>query len=205
MSTRGLSVVATRSLFQEGDGSSILTSPQQLKVIECQFEEISHIFERYPYKGSHMGGGISFCLALRFGDTIMGGAVIGNPRHERSYPGALDIRRLACKDEAPKNTESYFLSKIVWYVKKYNLADSLITYADPSVGHKGTIYRAANFTLVGETTESKQVFWKGKRYHPRSLSIERPYSHELREAVKRGEATIQTTEPKLVYEYKIKR
>jgi hypothetical protein len=115
----------------------------------------------------------------------------------------LEIRRMACLEEAPKNTESYFLAKIIWKLRKDKACDRVLSYSDGSVGHVGTIYKAANFKCVGNTGPSVHVFWKGVRYHPRSLTIERPYSHRLREAVKTGEATIETMKPKSVWIYDI--
>ena len=76
-------------------------------------------------------------------------------------------------------------------------------YSDKTVGHSGTIYKAANFKNIGETTPTKYVEWKGKTYHPRSLSIERPYSYELIEAVKTGDAIVQTGLPKIIWLYEI--
>lgn len=130
---------------------------------------------------------------------------MGLPRHSKKYPGYLEIRRMACLDDAPKNSESYFLGKVIWWIKKNKLAGGVLSYADMSVGHLGTIYKAANFKCIGETSPSKHVFWNGKRYHPRSLTIERPYSHELRKAVKEGTAIIETGKPKNIFIYEVKR
>lgn len=58
-----------------------------------------------------------------------------------------------------------------------------------------------NFKLIGQTAESKHIFWKGKRYHPRSLTIDRPYSKRLNEAVSDGSAVIQQGQAKNVYAY----
>ncbi len=202
MRKRDDSVNGSMTLFQSVGGGSTPTSSHKYRVVECKFRDIRHIFEEFHYKGGHMGGGISFCLALV--DTngiIVGGSVIGKPRHEKKYEGSVEIRRMACLDECPKNTESYFLSKIIWYVRKNTEFKSVISYSDMSVGHKGTIYKAANFKMIGKTSASKHVFWKGIRYHPRSLTIERPYSYELRKAIKTGEATIETGEPKNIFIY----
>ena len=192
-------------LFQQVDGGPLPTSPLHCRVELCDFEEIINVFDRYHYKKSHMGGGISFCMALKFKGRIMGGAVVGQPRHSGNYPGLLEIRRLACIDDAPKNSESYFLSKIIWWIKKEKLAGGVLSYADMSVGHVGTIYKAANFKCVGETSRSNHVFWKGKRYHPRSLTIERPYSYLLRKAIATGEAVLEEGLPKKIYIYQIDR
>ena len=192
------------SLFQSEDGGSIPTSTHKYRVYKCSFSDIRHIFEQYHYKGGHMGGGISFCLALMDGECVVGGMVFGSPRHEKKYSEkgkVIEIRRMACLDECPKNTESYFLAKALWYTRKFTDIKRVISYSDKSVGHKGTIYKAANCKLIGETKESKHVFWNGVRYHPRSLTIDRPYSYKMREAIKTGEAYIETGEPKLIFEY----
>lgn len=199
-------VAGNISLFQSEIGGSIPTSTHQYKVYKCEFADIHHVFQQFHYKGGHMGGGISFCLALMDGFRIVGGMVFGPPRHEEKYSKkgkVIEIRRMACFDECPKNTESYFLAKALWFLKKNTDIKRVISYSDKSVGHFGTIYKAANFKLIGETAPSKHVFWKGVRYHPRSLTIERPYSHKLRKAVETGEATIETGDTKLIFEYNL--
>ena len=194
------------SLFhKEDEGSNPIRS---LKVFPCKFSDIRHLFEKYHYKGGHMGGGISFCLKLVNDDfEIIGGMVFGKLRHDKHYSGGvkkiLEIRRMACEESAPKNTESYFLSKAVWYCKNNVDVEEIISYSDMSVGHKGIIYKASNFELIGETKPTKHVFWNGVRYHPRSLTIDRPYSYRLREAVKTGEANIEIGKPKLIFKIKI--
>jgi hypothetical protein len=35
------------------------------------------------------------------------------------------------------------------------LADALISYADPNVGHKGGVYRAASWVYLGQSEESR--------------------------------------------------
>lgn len=197
------------SLFHsEDDGSIPIFS--HYRVYECKFKDIRHIFEQYHYKSGHMGGGISHCLALVKDDIIVGGVVIGKPRHEKKYSKngqvkVVELRRMACLDECPKNIESYFLGKTHWWLKKNTDIERVISYADQSVGHVGTIYKASGYKLIGETAKSKHVFWDGVRYHPRSLTIDRPYSYRLRKAVETGEAVVEIGEPKLIYEYIIKR
>ena len=80
-----------------------------------------------------------------------------------------------------------------------------IAYLKTIVGHVGTIYKAANFKLIGQTAASKHVVWKGKRYHMRSLTIDRPYSYKMREGLETGETVVKTGAPKLIFEYLIKR
>lgn len=210
MSKCGDGLMVEHSLFQARGSGSNPTSPLQFRLVKISFSAVSDIFKQFHYKGGHMGGGISFCFGLQCGIYFWGGAVIGKPRHEQAHNesgklNVLDIRRLACDDAAPKFTESYFLGKIIWWLKKNTDCDKVITFADRSVGHTGTIYRASNFRLVGETQPTKHVFWNGQRYHPRSLTIDRPYSFQMREAIKTGDARIETGLPKTIWSYDIKR
>jgi hypothetical protein len=169
----------------------------------CRFSDIRHIFEEYHYKKGAMGGGISICFAMFIKNKLVGGSVMGKPRHEKKYKNCIDIRRMACLDDAPCNSESWFLSQIIKWCASNTDYNYVLSYSDKTVGHNGTIYRAANFKNIGETTPTKYVDWNGKIYHPRSLSIERPYSHELRNAVKTGDAIVHTGLPKIIWLYEI--
>lgn len=174
-------------------------------VKECRFSDIRHIFEEFHYKKGHMGGGITTCFSMFIDGKLFGGAVLGIPRHSGAYPNAIDIRRMACVDDAPKNSESYFIGQIKKWVRDNTTYNSILSYSDKTVGHQGTIYMASGFTCVGETAASKYVEWEGKTYHPRSLSIDRDYSYRMREDVKNGKAVIKTGLPKKIWLLEVKR
>lgn len=169
----------------------------------CKFKDIRHIFEQYHYKKGAMGGGISVCFAMFINGKMVGGSVLGKPRHEKKYKKCIDIRRMACLDKAPFNSESWFLSQIIKYCASNTDYDYVLSYSDKTVGHLGTIYKAANFKNIGFTKPTKYVIWGDKTYHPRSLSIDRPYSYALREAVKTGEAEVKTGLEKTIWIYEI--
>ena len=169
----------------------------------CNFSDIRHIFEEYHYKKGAMGGGISVCFAMFIENELVGGSVLGKPRHEKKYKKCIDIRRMACLDSAPCNSESWFLSQIIKWCASNTDYNYVLSYSDKTVGHSGTIYKAANFKNIGETAPTKYVEWGEKTYHPRSLSIDRPYSYKLREAVKTGEAVVKTGLPKIIWIYEI--
>lgn len=152
-----------------------------------------------------MGGGITTCFALYVDGVLSGGAVLGLPRHTGAYPNSIDIRRMACLDSSPKNSESYFIGQIKRWVRDETEFDSILSYSDMTVGHKGTIYAASGFAEVGKTAASKYVLWNGKTYHPRSLSIDRDYSYKMREDVKNGKAEVKTGLPKTIWLLRVKR
>jgi hypothetical protein len=175
----------------------------QCEIRTCKFSDIRHIFEGYHYKKGAMGGGISVCFAMFINENLVGGSVMGKPRHEKKYKNCIDIRRMACLDESPSNSESWFLSQIIKWCASNTDYNYVLSYSDKTVGHTGTIYKAANFQNIGETTPTKYVEWNNKVYHPRSLSIDRPYSHQLRQAVQNGEAIVQVGLPKIIWMYEI--
>ena len=176
---------------------------RRYKVKICKFKHIRHIFENHHYKKGAMGGGISVCFAMFEGDNLVGGSVLGLPRHNKKYKNCIDIRRMSLLEETPSNSESWFLSQIIKWCGSNTDYDYVLSYSDKTVGHIGTIYKASNFKNVGETTPTKFVEWGDKVYHPRSLSIDRPYSYKLREAVKSGEAVVKTGLPKVIWIYEI--
>lgn len=169
----------------------------------CKFSDIRHIFHEFHYKKYNMGGGISICFAMFLNGVLVGGSVLGKPRHEKKYKNCIDIRRMALIDSSPCNSESYFLGQIIKWVTCNTNYENVLSYSDMTVGHSGTIYKASNFKEIGLTSATKYVDWGGKIYHPRSLSIDRDYSYKMREAVENGEAEVKTGLPKRIWIYPI--
>ncbi|NPV30575.1 MAG: hypothetical protein HPY58_13205 [Firmicutes bacterium] len=64
----------------------------------------------------------------------------------------LELSRMVLLDECPRNSESRVLALAARWIRQH-LPDifRLIAYADPGQGHKGTIYRAVGWRLVGMT------------------------------------------------------
>lgn len=85
-----------------------------------------------------------------------------------------ELGRLWVADTEPCNTESWFIARAVRYVKRFHReVVALVSYADPSVGHEGIIYRAANWLRDGRTDEGRQTprfdyEADGKRFSRRS-------------------------------------
>ncbi len=71
----------------------------------------------------------------------------------------LSLSRLVLVNAQP-NDASWFISRSVKLLPpRYH---TLVTFTDPAVGHSGTIYRAAGWTELGETTKAKQWAIDGK-------------------------------------------
>lgn len=68
-----------------------------------------------------------------------------------------ELARLYMLDEIPKNAETWMIGRSVRYIKKHHKdIGKLVSYADPSVGHSGTIYKAANWAKDGRTDDERK-------------------------------------------------
>lgn len=69
-----------------------------------------------------------------------------------------ELARLWVDDAEPRNTESWFLARTVALVRRTCPSiRCLVSYADPSVGHQGTIYKAANWHYDGHTDAERKT------------------------------------------------
>ncbi len=83
----------------------------------------------------------------------------------------LVLSRLWLSDELPPNSESYVLGVVLRALRKQTRVSFLVSYADPSQGHLGTIYQATNWLYTG-LSEAMPLYdsGDGKARHSRSLS-----------------------------------
>tara|TARA_Y100000296_G_C5086078_1_gene212456 strand:- start:70 stop:768 length:699 start_codon:yes stop_codon:yes gene_type:complete len=92
--------------------------------------------------------------AILYGHPV-GFRVVKSISDELENGDVLEIRRLWIEDGYGKNIESYVISQTLKMVKKYSPQTKIvISFADPSVNHKGIIYRACNFYYQGENPSS---------------------------------------------------
>ena len=116
----------------------------------------------------------------------------------------LELRRLVCIDDTPKNTESYFIGQTFKLLKRDTDMEVIVSFADQHHGHTGVIYKATNFDYLGETAKGRILMVDGKETHSRSLNqIKRPYGRELNRRYKAGDENIfwKKTNPKHIYLY----
>lgn len=105
---------------------------------------------------------------------------------------AWELSRLWITDAMPKNTETWFIAQTIhWLQRNRPDVELLVSYADPSWGHTGTIYRAGNWTGDGMTDEDRKtprfdLVCEGKKYGrashvPQGKAVERlPRSSKYR-------------------------
>ena len=120
---------------------------------------IQEFIHKHHY--SHNTNGIQGleCFALfapgHFGIPKMVGAMMyaipSMPNTAKAYnpinpDRCVELRRLVCIDDTPKNTESFFIAQTIkWLKQNPSNIKMLLSYADPEQMHLGTIYQATNW------------------------------------------------------------
>ena len=118
----------------------------------------------------------------------------------------IELRRLCCIDDTPKNTESYFIGKTLKWLLRNTSIKKVISYADNTYGHRGVIYQASNFKHLGKTAKGRVIMWQGKRYHDKTIRTKykgelKPFAKRVKEALEKGEAYYEETKGKEIYLY----
>lgn len=126
----------------------------------------------------HKWPGVPTCvLGMWDGILLVGLCVFALPPRETSvrYGGETwELARLWIKDEVPRNAETWLIAQAIKHIKRIHTeVKMLVSYADPSAGHSGTIYRAGNWTQDGRTDEGRKtpridyICW-GRKYSRRA-------------------------------------
>lgn len=139
--------------------------------------------------------------------TLPSGPTAGQSYCPESPDKVLELRRLVCIDDTPKNAESFFISRTLKWLKRNTDNVLILSYADPVQGHAGTIYKASNFDYVGRSQGGTMLEVDGKLVHGRSLTINRPYAKVLQERMKAGDPNVKIikTEPKHLFSYRLRK
>lgn len=113
----------------------------------------AHYIGRWP--ASHL-----LVLGLRRKSEVLGVITYSEPHREiieRFGLETWELSRLWIHDSVPKNAETFLIGRSIRYIKKTHAnIRTLVSFADPEVGHSGTIYRASNWKE--EEHGSKNLF-----------------------------------------------
>ena len=182
----------------------------------CERKEIKEFIETWHYSQSINGLQSSHCFKLLHNKEIIGAAIFGGlamhnqwKRFSDNQLNVIELRRLCCIDETPKNTESYFIGKMLKWLAKNTDYKIVVSYADAQYGHEGTIYKASNFKQLDFRKGAKVIDWNGKHYHDKSLRTKyngklKPFAVRLQEALNTGEAYYVETKGKFTYIYNLR-
>ena len=180
-------------------------------------KSVKNFIEKYHYSrninGLHSDYQFGLYTEGNFGLPKMIGAMLyGTPsmpdtaaKYNPINPNrCMELRRLVCIDDTPKNTESYFIGKTLRWLKQNTDIEVIVSFADQHYGHSGTIYKASNFEYLGETGSARVLMVDGREMHTRSLNQTlRPYGRELKRRYEDGDPNIffKKRKPKHIYTY----
>jgi hypothetical protein len=103
---------------------------------------------------------VLLCLMMLRDGRPVGCIIYSAPPREadKRYGGKTwELARLYLLDEVPKNAETWLIAQSVKWIKRNNRdVQHLLSYADPSAGHSGTIYKAANWRQDGRTDDERK-------------------------------------------------
>ena len=190
---------------------------KDFKVELCERKEIKDFIEKWHYSKSINGLMSDYCFKLTYNGEIIGAMIYGGlgmanvwKKYAERKEDILELRRLCCIDNTPKNTESYFIAKTLKWLLRNTNVKMVISYADPEYGHKGTIYKASNFEYLGRTAKGRIIIYNGKRYHDKAIRTKykgelKPFARELKKALENGQAYYKETEGKYIYLYDLEK
>lgn len=186
-------------------------SVKNFLVIPCARQTIDAFIEHWHYSKNVNGIKTDYCFKLCDGTTMIGAMMYGKlsmaevwKKYVKEEKDLLELRRLCCIDETPKNTESYFIGATLKWLKKNTSVKKIISYADTTYNHNGTIYKATNFKHLGFTKAGKVIFYNDKLYHDKTIRTKyngqlKPFALKILNALKSGQAKYINTKPKHIY------
>lgn len=178
-----------------------LHKPKEISIVDkdklvmkpISYQLAKQIIEENHY--SHTIPMTKICLGFFIDDWITGAIVYGHGVTNDLYASiadgldetnCLELTRLFSFDWCGKNFESCMIGKSIRYIKQnYPDIKCLVSFADETYGHIGTIYQATNWIYTG-TTNGGNIYLddKGNKIHPRTIGHKRllydrvPYGEE---------------------------
>ena len=187
---------------------------QNLTVVKVDRKYIKDFIEKYHYSHSINGCITDYCYALMSNNLMIGAMFYGRMAMRNQWrkfsddeKKVIELRRLVLIDEAPKNTESFFIAKSLKLLSSDWRSDGVVvSYADKEYGHSGIIYKASNFVMVGELSGAKVINFLGKLYHDKAIRTKykgklKPFAKRLKDSLKSGIAVYKKTAGKFCYVY----
>jgi len=181
------------------------------KVMPIDRDSARVLVEKYHYSKSLNGVMSRFCFGLFCGNELIGAAVyagLGMANAWKKYADnpddVIELRRLVCVDEAPKNSESRLVGMSLRWLRQNTDIKKVVSYADPNHGHQGIIYKATNFKYLGLTSSGKVIEYQGKQWHDKAIRTKyngklKPFAVKLKQALENGDAVYRKTQGKHIY------
>ena len=115
------------------------------------------------------------CFGLFEKEKMLGVLIFGTPPSPSLLKGVcgpeesgnvIELSRLWVVDEAPKNSESYFIGRCLKMIDK----EIVVSFADTAQRHMGVIYQATNWIYTGLSAKHKEWGVRGMESHSRAFS-----------------------------------
>lgn len=189
------------------------TPVREFVVSPCQLSAIRPFVGKWHYGGDPNGVMADYCFKMERPGELVGAMIFGRlamagawEKYADSQDKVVELRRLCCVDDTPKNAESFFIGKALRWLKKYTDIETVVSYADETQGHKGTIYQAANFKHVGFVPPQRIITdgvnqWHDKVIRTKNRGEIKPFAKEIIRKLESGEAEYITTKRKNIYLY----
>ena len=189
---------------------------RSFKVRRVERRDISLFIEKWHYSGSINGCIADFCYGLYDGEMLIGALFFGRMAMANQYrrfadspEKVIELRRLCCIDDTPKNTESYFIGRSLRLLRTDWRAGLVVSYADTEYGHQGTIYKASNFRELEPVKGARVILYEGKKYHDKCIRTKykgelKPFARRIKDALEKGTAQYVTTAGKRTFVYELK-
>ncbi len=169
--------VSTASIREAGAGSSPSTALQSIRIQPIPFIAAKKLIEKHHYLHS-IPGGTKLTFGALTNGKLLGAITFGVGPHNayRLIEGAfqsdcLTLTRFWLSDKLPTNSESRVIAICLRALKKNTMVRFVVSYADPTLGHVGTIYQASGWTYTGLSGAMPMFdLGDGKVRHSRSLS-----------------------------------
>lgn len=184
-----------------------------VKLVERK--DIRDFIETWHYSHNINGCIADYCFALynpqheMVGAMFYGKMAMANQwkRFSDKPDNVIELRRLCCIDNTPRNAESFFIGKTLKLLRKLWCRNGIVvSYADKEYGHEGTIYKASNFKDFGDISGARVIMYNGKRYHDKTIRTKykgelKPFAKKIKNALLTGEAYYVKTAGKKTYVY----
>lgn len=183
----------------------------------CTRKEIEPFIEKWHYSKSINGVRDTYCFKLMSNGVMIGAALFGAlgmagnwKKFGEFESDVLELRRLCCIDNTPKNTESFFIGRCLRWLKQNTDVKIVVSYADPNHKHVGTIYKASNFKFAGMSQGGRMIKYDGWYYHDKAIRSKykgklKRFAIKLKLALEEGSARYVECLGKYCYVYPIAR
>lgn len=185
-----------------------LNSQQALSKLQ-EYPKIKKFIITNHYSKSVARGSINFILKVdgKLRGIIQFGIPTGK-NCSKYGKNVLELKRMVISKQCPKNTASWMIAKCLKEIKTTTDYTDIISYADQEFGHKGIVYRAANFEYLGTQRQAQAIVYNKKKWHVRVCyqKVDNKFTKTaqmFRELLKSKKAKYITLKPKHIYKYNL--